>query len=124
MSGLHFDADREVMALSKCSEGQMHDSGETTTNPVFCVMPTPSRPPPGRPGLAAARTGPSPETGPRGWCGGPPRTRTTRAWVRGAGRVGGEGSHAGHDPSVVASGWGSLVSETSAAAASARLART
>ena len=36
----------------------------------------------------------------------------------------GERSHAGHHPSDVASGWGSPVSAASAAATSARLART
>ena len=59
-----------------------------------------------------------------GWSGGPRRDRTTQARVRGAGRVDGDSSHAGHHPSVVASGWGSPVSAASAAATSARLART
>jgi len=58
------------------------------------------------------------------WSGGPHRTRTTRTRVRGGGRADGDGSHAGHHPSVVPSGWGSPVSAASAAATSARLART
>src|ERR1017187_9978273 len=29
-----------VMAVSRCSEGQMPGSGETRPNPVFCAMPT------------------------------------------------------------------------------------
>lgn len=52
------------------------------------------------------------------------RDGTTQARVCGAGRAGGDGSHAGHPPSVVASGWGSPVSAAKAEATSARLART
>jgi len=48
--------------------------------------------------------------------GGPRRSRTTHAQIRAAGHFGGDSSHAGHHPSVVASGWGSPVSAASAAA--------
>ena len=112
----------------------MPGSGETRPNPVFCAMPThpdhtsaaagAARTSSGqdrtvRPGRAVAR---GPVRG--GRSGGPRRDRTTQARVRGGGRVGGDSSHAGHHPSVVASGWGSPVSAASAAATSARLART
>jgi hypothetical protein len=50
--------------------------------------------------------------------------RTTQGRVHGGGRADGDSSHAGHHPSMVASGWGSPVSAASAAATSARLART
>jgi hypothetical protein len=52
------------------------------------------------------------------------RDRVTQARIRGRGHADGDGSHAGHHPSVVASGWGSPVSAARAAATSARLART
>ena len=42
-----------------------------------------------------------------GWSAGPRLSRTTQAPVLGTGRGGGDSSHAGHYPSVVASGWGS-----------------
>jgi len=37
--GVGLDAGR-VMAVSRCSEGQMPGSGETRPNPVFCAIPT------------------------------------------------------------------------------------
>ena len=88
--------------MSRCSEGQMPGSGETRPNPVFCAMPT-------HPENTSAAAG---------------AARTTQARVRGWGGVDADCSHAGHHPSVVASGWGSAVSAVSAAATSARLART
>ena len=119
--------------MSRCSEGQMPGSGETRPNPVFCAMPThPDHTPPrpGRPGPAAAKTrwsgrdGPSPGTGPRWlvWWSWP--ARITQPLVHDGGGVDADCSHAGHHPSVVASGWGSPVSAASAAATSDRLART
>ena len=86
----------------------------------------------GRSGQDQQRPGPDGPDRPSA-CGGPvrgarsgglDRDPTTLARVRGAGRVNGEDSHAGHHPSVVASGWGSPVSAASAAATSGRLART
>ena len=118
--------------MSRCSEGQIPGSGETSPNPVFCAMPT--HPDHTSAAAGAARTSsgqdrtarPDHRQGPvcGGRSGGPRRDRTTQARVRGGRRVGGEGSHAGHHPSVVASGWGSPVSAASAAATSGRLART
>ena len=112
----------------------MPGSGETSPNPVFCAMPThpdhtsaaagAARTSSGqdrtvRPGRAAAGDR-SAAAGPAVRAGTGPR----RPGSAGAGRAGGDSSHAGHHPSVVASGWGSPVSAASAAATSARLART
>ena len=112
----------------------MPGSGETSPNPVFCAMPT--HPDHTSAAAGAARTSsgqdrmsPAGRAGRRGpvrddRSGGPRRDRDTQAQVRGAGRVDSDCSHAGHHPSVVASGWGSPVSAASAAATSGRLART
>ena len=114
----------------------MPGSGETSPNPVFCAMPThpdhtsaaagAARTSSGqdrtvRPGRAvagdrSAAAGPVVRAGT-----GPPRPGSAG---RGTVHVDGDSSHAGHHPSVVASGWGSPVSAASAAATSARLART
>ena len=102
-------------------------------NPVFCAMPT--HPDHTSAAAGAARTSRCQDRmawaggarrGPvrGGRSGGPPRDRTTVARVHGADRVDSNSSHGGHHPSVTASGWGSPVSEASAAATSARLART
>ena len=106
----------------------MPASGQTSPNPVFGAMPTQPGPRLGRPtggqdrmvrpGREAAGTGPQ---RPVRWSA---PDRATQAPVRGAGRVDRSSGHAGHHPSVVASGWGSPVSAASAAATSARLART
>ena len=92
----------------------MPGSGGTSPNPVFCAMPThpdhtsaaagAARTSSGqdrtvRPGRAVAGDRSAPD-----WSGGPRRDRTTQAQVRGAGRVDSDSSHAGHHPSVVASG--------------------
>ena len=102
------------MAVSRCSDGQIPGSGETSPNPVFFAMPThpdhtsaaagAARTSNGqdrtvRPGRTAAR---GPVRGDRS--AGPRRDRTTQTVVRSAGRVDSHGSHAGHHPSVVASG--------------------
>ena len=59
-----------------------------------------------------------------GWSAGPRLSRTTQAPGPWGGACGGDSSHAGHHPSVVASGWGSPVSAARAAATSEMLART
>jgi len=104
----------------------MPGSGQARQNLVCCAVPTPLGPHLGRgrggqdrPGRAAAGDR-SAVAGPKG----PRRDRTTQARVRGARRADGNSSHAGHHLSVVASGWSSPVSAASAAATSARLART
>ena len=122
------------MAVSRCSEGQMPGSGETSPKPGLLRDAYPAGPHLGRRrgGQDQQRPGPDGPARPGGRrgpvrggrSGGPRRDRTTQARVRGAGRVDGDCSHAGHHPSVVASGWGSPVSAASAAATSARLART
>jgi hypothetical protein len=111
----------------------MPGTGGTRPNPVFCVMLTQPGPHLGRRRVGQDQQRPGPD-GPA-WAGGR-RDRSAAAGpvvragpshaspVRGAGRVDGSSGHAGHHPSVVASGWGSPVSAASAAATSARLART
>ena len=122
-----------VIAVPGWREGQIPGSGETSPNPVLCAMPTQPGPHLGRrraartrsgqdrmvrPGREAAGTGPQ---RPVRWSA---PDRATQAPVRGARRVDRSSGHAGHHPSVVASGCGSPVSAASAAATSARLART
>ena len=111
----------------------MPGSGETSPNPVFCAMPTQPGPHLGRRrgGEDQQRPGPDGPSGREAAGTGPQRPvrwsapdRATQAPVRGAGRVDRSSGPAGHHPSVVASGWGSPVSAASAAATSARLART
>ena len=123
------------MAVSRCSEGQMPGSGETRPNPVFCAMPThpdhtsaaagAARTSSGQDRTVPARPDGPPGTGPRRLVrrSAPGPDHAGPGPRRGDG-VGGDSSHAGHHPSVVASGWGSPVSAASAAATSARLART
>ena len=119
--------------VSRCSEGQIPGSGETSPNPVFCAMPT--QPDHTSAAAGAARTssgqdrtvrpaGQPPGTGPRRLVRRSAPGPDDAGPVPGAGRASGDGSHAGHHPSVVASGWGSPVSAASAAATSLRLART
>ena len=122
------------MAVSRCSDGQMPGSGETSPNPVFCAMPT--HPDHTSAAAGAARTSSGQDrTVPvraRTAAAGPPLLRAGRpdraiaAHAPGAGAPwpGGVSDHDGHHPSGVASGWGSPVSAARAVATSGRLART
>ena len=133
--GHELDADREGDSGARMEGGpdarQRGDQPEPGLLRDADPARTTPRPPPGRPGPAAAGTGWSglggTAAGDRSAAAGPvvrAGTGATQARVRGAGRVDRSSGHAGHHPSVVASGWGSPVSAASAAATSARLART
>ena len=120
--------------VSRCSEGQMPGSGETSPNPVFCAMPThpdhtsaaagAARTSSGQDRTVPARTGTAEDrsVGPT-----VPGTAPIAAQATGPGtpRTSGVGycRHADHPPGM-ASGCGSPVSAARAVATSLAVART
>ena len=125
-----------VMDVSRCSDGQMPGSGETSPNPVSLAMPT--QPDHTSAAAGAARTSSgqdrtvlAPEETAADWsppagpvvraAGGPPGPRSAVVPGRFMPAV---SAAMGHHPSCVASGWGSPVSAARAAATSWVVART